>query len=321
MTAIVIKIGASIARYARRWVEAWDAFWFEPARSDTLCLLRILVGAMLTYTHVVTLVDFEASISPTAWIDAGTARSLQDGSLGPATAAWSYLWYLPSWAVWGHQCVVIAASVAMTLGWMATWTVPIAAALQLIVVHRMFGTLFGLDQILTYMTLYLAISPCSVRFSIDARRRSVAAESTFVMANVATRLMQVHLCVIYLFGALAKARGQMWWDGTAVWYSVANAEYQSIDATFLAAHPTLFTAMTHAALAFELSYAALIWPRLTRPIMLGLAVAVHLGIAVFLGMITFGTAMILANLFFIPPKVPASWIGPPPQSGRRGGTA
>ncbi len=28
-----------------------------------------------------------------------------------------------------------------------------------------------------------------------------------VSANIATRLLQLHLCVIYLFGGLAKARG------------------------------------------------------------------------------------------------------------------
>ena len=29
-----------------------------------------------------------------------------------------------------------------------------------------------------------------------------------VLANIATRLMQLHLCVIYLFGGISKARGR-----------------------------------------------------------------------------------------------------------------
>ena len=38
-----------------------------------------------------------------------------------------------------------------------------------------------------------------------------------VANNVATRLLQVHLCVIYMFGGLAKVRGETWWDGSAMW--------------------------------------------------------------------------------------------------------
>ncbi len=293
---------AAIVHHARSAVAAWDAFWFTPGRPETLCVLRILAGVMLLYCHVVTLIDFDATISPSAWINSATAAALQDGSLGPDTAAGSYLSYMPGWAVWWHQVIVIAVTAAMVVGWKTRWTVPLAAALQLVVVHRMFGTLFGLDQILTYMALYLAISPCGVCYSLDARG-SAPVKSTYLMANIATRLFQIHLCVIYLFGGLAKARGQMWWDGTALWYSVANAEYQSIDATFLASYPHIFTAMTHVALFFEIAYAALIWSRLTRPVVLGLAVAVHLGIAIFLGMITFGVAMMIANLIFVSPRL------------------
>ncbi len=46
-----------------------------------------------------------------------------------------------------------------------------------------------------------------------------------------------------------------------------------------------------------------IWPRLTRPIVLALAIPLHLGIACFLGMITFGLVMLIGNLAFISPAM------------------
>ena len=122
-----------------------------------------------------------------------------------------------------------------------------------------------------------------------------------MLANIATRLMQLHLCVIYLFGGISKARGQTWWDGTAVWYSVSNYEYQSLDMTWLSGYPRLFSAMTHITLFWEIFYCALVWPRLTRPFAITLAVVVHAGIAFALGMITFGIMMIAANMIFISP--------------------
>lgn len=122
-----------------------------------------------------------------------------------------------------------------------------------------------------------------------------------VSANVAIRLIQVHLCVVYLFGGISKLKGTSWWDGSAVWFAVANFEYQSMDMTWLAHWPWLIALLSHATVFWETFYPVLVWPKLTRPVMLAMAVAVHGGIALCLGMPTFGLAMIIANLAFVPP--------------------
>jgi hypothetical protein len=75
-----------------------------------------------------------------------------------------------------------------------------------------------------------------------------------------------------------------------------------MDMTWLWHYPWIVNLLTHATVAFELSYAALIWPRLTRPWMLLLAVFVHGGIVLFLGMPTFGLVMLIGNLAFVSPK-------------------
>jgi hypothetical protein len=48
---------------------------------------------------------------------------------------------------------------------------------------------------------------------------------------------------------------------------------------------------------------------MTRPITLAIAVAVHGGIALFMGMITFGLMMIAANMIFLRPETVLRWIG------------
>ena len=85
------------------------------------------------------------------------------------------------------------------------------------------------------------------------------------------------MCVIYFFAGLDKFMGQVWRDGTAVWWAVANLEYQSLDMTWLAAWPSLVAVMTYVTVFWEISYPALIWPRLSRPVVLLLAVVVHVG--------------------------------------------
>jgi hypothetical protein len=129
-----------------------------------------------------------------------------------------------------------------------------------------------------------------------------------VAANIAIRLIQLHMCVIYFFSASAKLLGAAWWDGTAVWWAVAISEYQSIDMTWLADWPVLVAAITYGTVFWELTYPALVWPRATRPVVLAIAVLAHGGIALFLGMITFGLVMLIGNLAFVPPDVVRSVV-------------
>ena len=59
-----------------------------------------------------------------------------------------------------------------------------------------------------------------------------------------------------------------------------------------------------------MTYAALVWPRLTRRLCLAMAVLVHLGIGLAMGMMEFGLAMITANLAFVPATTFSSLLRP-----------
>ena len=106
--------------------------------------------------------------------------------------------------------------------------------------------------------------------------------------------------------------GASWWDGSAMWLSIANSEYQTVDLTWMASMPVLLALMTHIIVLFELSYCVLIWNRLTRPVVLLTAVMMHLGIATCLGMATFGLAMLIGNLAFIAPQFILGFLRCPP---------
>jgi len=123
-----------------------------------------------------------------------------------------------------------------------------------------------------------------------------------VSANIAVRLIQLHMCVIYLFSGLDKLQGLTWWDGSAIWQAVANYEYQSLDMTWLASLPKLVSIFTHVTVFWEVFYCVLVWNRLAKPIVLLMAVLVHGGIALSMGMMTFGLVMIIGNMAFLAPS-------------------
>lgn len=162
------------------------------------------------------------------------------------------------------------------------------------------------------LTLYLTIGPSGAAFSLDrslARRRQgrFAPPASSAGANLALRLIQVHMCVIYFFAGISKLQGPSWWSGEAMWRAFANLEYQSLDMTWLAWHPWLVNLMSHISVLWELSFCVLIWKRRWRPLMLAGAVLLHIGIGACLGMWTFGLIMLVGCASFLPGEWVDRW--------------
>jgi hypothetical protein len=294
----------SLAQGARVGAAAWDRFWFTPASPRLLGIMRILTGAMLVYTHAVWSLELATFFSDDGVLPLDYARGLYPGAAG----WWTHFeWVKSSAAMWFTHGIALLVMALFTVG---LWTRVTAALSFLFLVsyaHRATGALFGLDQINGFLTLYLAIGPSGAAYSLDAwrrRRRSLPdATQPSTLANIAQRLIQVHLCVVYLFAGLSKCQGPSWWVGDALWGAFASADYQTIDLTGLAHAMGLVNLATLVALGWEISYPFLIWNRHARPYYLGLAVLVHLGIGLAMGMMTFGWIMIVANLAFLPSEI------------------
>jgi uncharacterized membrane protein YphA (DoxX/SURF4 family) len=232
----------AIVRGIKNWLQeggaGWNHFWFTPMAPHSLCVIRILTGCMLLYSHAVWALDLDGFLGPHSWVTSSVAREAAADSF-----VWSHLWFIEStpllWIVHVGAMIVFAL---LMLG-LCTRVVSIASWLLAVAYcHRLSGTLFGLDQVTSMLAMYLMIGPSGAAYSLDAwlaKRRNplaiVAAPST--SATVAVRLLQLHMCIIYLFSGLGKLQGESWWNGEAVWFSSANLEYQyMIDMTWLAHH-------------------------------------------------------------------------------------
>ncbi len=283
------------------WAEAWDRFWFTPADPLPLAIVRIAAGTMLAWSALVWLMDADAFFGPHGWLRDGDVWRMND-------QPWQWSWFFAAsspTAVRVLLLVTVAAGVCLAVGLGTPVAAVVGLAGFLSAVNRTPLTVFGFDDALGMLLIPLAIGPSGAVLSLDRRLGlSTMPAGPSVGANVSLRLIQVHLCIVYFFSGIAKLLGASWWEGTALWGAAANGRYRTFDLTWLARHPLLVNALTLGTLFWEVSYPALVWPRLTRRLAIAMGILVHGGIGLAMGMKEFALAMIVANLAFVPA---ASW--------------
>ena len=317
------------ATFGATFGEAVEDFFFRPTSAHSLALIRIATGLMIAYIHLVWMLNLPSFVGPDALLNNSTWRALHHGPV--PDFKWTYMAQTDSMTfAWCHELFACLLGLLLAIG-LATRAVSLLAWLTtLMMTHRMTGMLFGLDQITIMLAMYLCVARPGNVWSLDAwlcnrfshwfDERSWLRRVLGVPAfggrelpacwtnTLATRMIQLHLCVVYFFGGIGKLRGESWWDGSAMWYSVAAYEYQSLDMTWTGHLPMLSSMATHLTLFWEVTYFAAIWSRWTRPWTMAIALMVHGGIALFLGMVTFGGMMIVANLAFVSPALCQHWM-------------
>ena len=262
--------------------------------------------------------DLHAYLGPEGWADPARVRLAYRLE---APGAWSFWFLVPDGWLRPAWLACLAVLVLYTAGLWSRATAVLAWAIVVSTARRVPMALFGFDQALSTWMLYLAVTGASGQaVSLDrflARRRAAwaavarrrpdgrwvvgpGAPAPTVTANLALRLIQLHLALIYGMAGLAKLQGQAWWTGQAIWGVLASAEFRVFDLTWLVDHPWLLNLMTHASLALELGYPALIWVRRLRPLLLAAVALLHAGIGLTApGLIEFGLTMLAGNLAFV----------------------
>ena len=291
------------------WAAAWSGFWFTPSDPLPLAVIRIATGLILTWSCAVWLLDADAFFGDRGWLRPDQVWRVND-------QPWQWSGYFVASSPTMIRVVAgisLVAALLLTIG-LATPLAAVVSFLGLVTAaNRAPLNVFGLDDTLGMLLVPLVIGPSGARLSVDrllaGPGRGRGGEPS-IRATIALRLLQVHLCVVYLFSGAGKLFGASWWEGTALWGAIANDRYRTLDLRGLAGHPLVVNALTLVTLWWEVSYAALVWPRLTRRLCLALAVLVHLGIGLAMGMMEFGLAMIAANLAFVPASTLSSLLRP-----------
>jgi hypothetical protein len=293
------------ATYWEEWTtavgEGWNQFWFAPASSKPLSLIRIMTGLLLVVYFLSYNGDLLRWFAGNSLMPPATVRNLTSG---PDIANYHYtllaLVNKPS-ELWIFHSIGIVAAVCLAIGLFSRAAAGVALVMLLSYVHRA-PMISGLaEPILAPLLFYLCFAPSGEWFGVNAwlkNRQGTEEPQPSLLAGLSLRMIQVHLAALVFMMGMSKLSQENWWTGDAVWYLLAQTRSRPFDLSFLRKSPFLINAWTHLIVGFEIAFPILIWNRFARPILLILGVLVWLSIAIAAGHLLFALTMITASLAF-----------------------
>ncbi len=290
--------------------------WFRPVSARPLAGLRVGLPLLLLF-HLVWLSNDVLSLHGSRGIIPWELTDLLRDPWVPGLPTLAKA-LLPV-GLGEHAAITLLLSVyagsllSLALGYHARLSAALAWGLHLSLVTSGFASTYGVDQLANTFLFYLFLFPSGRAWTFASRSASARRVETIPVACL--RVMQVHLCVIYLAAGLDKAMGSQWWNGEAVWQAVSQPAFATFDLSGLGSHPWIAMLAGWGTVMVEVGYAFFIWPRRTRNAWFVATLGLHLGIGLFMGLVFFSSVMILLTtcLFLIPEEVGEQAASPCPR--------
>ena len=154
---------------------------------------------------------------------------------------------------------------------------------------------YGADSFMTTALFYLMLSPLPDRCSFDHWVIETKSKNPQLL-GFWRRVVQVHLCFVYLIGGLAKCLGNGWWNGSNLWRSLIRPPFNLVSPDILVRFKYALPALGISICLLEVSYPVFIWIKKTRRVWLISILAMHAAIGLLMGLYLFALVMIVLNL-------------------------
>lgn len=163
----------------------------------------------------------------------------------------------------------------------------------------------GGDNLVMILGLVLLLTRCYDRLNLRSWLSSTAAAPRVgpvatIAHNTGVLLIAAQICVVYLMAGLYKVQGQLWQDGTALYYILRTPEFHWPGVTeHVFAFEWFLVIGAYATVWLSIYFPLMVLvPRLRLPAVL-LMSGFHLSIAVLMGLTSFALIMIACDLVFV----------------------
>lgn len=254
-------------------------------------LARIMLGAWAIYYYVLHLSVREALWGP---------HGIWPHDRFLESQPFLSVWQLSASPVFSHAVYLVGLVVALafTLGYRSR----LAAVLHWLMIwslqERNPLITDGGDNIMRIVLLFLVLVNTGAYFSLDARRlrpplAPVLRQSMAIVHNVGVLLILAQLAMLYMSTGLYKAMGELWQNGTALYYILRVDEFSWPGvAEFVYRNAYLVVLGTYGTVLFEVAFPPALFNRWTRYAMILIGASFHTGIALFMGLVTFAWSML-----------------------------
>ncbi|MFD7782092.1 HTTM domain-containing protein [Streptomyces nojiriensis] len=317
----------SVAGRAHRWLldrlrDLWALLTERPISLYAASVLRIGYGLLYLVFLLREFPHRDEIWGPGSPWTPALAQQLFDQT------GWNSILLLSDSRAYFELCYVMAlvTSALFMLGW-RTRAMSVLFAVVVTSFHaRSIFMTDGGDNLILLMALYLVLTACGRRWSLDARRtrlkaaraddvpepvRSLVVQQlhdsrstlTTVVHNCGILVIAAQVCFLYGSAGLYKIQGQTWGGGTALHYALNLELFQPWPALshLVDEYPMVIAIASYVTVLLQVAFPFVLFGRLKYPV-LTVLLGMHIGIAVLLGLPLFSGAMIVADAVFLPDR-------------------
>ena len=269
----------------------WNRFFYQDIPIDGLAYFRIFLGFIILMTFLSDIAN--ASLW---WSDEGF-HSLTTAKQSLQFFHFNLFEFLPPslnslYFLIGLKLIVL---VCFILGFQTRIANFLLILLILSFHQRNFFILNSADLLLRSFLLILLFSPCGNIYSLDAYfAKKKGHEKKHITSAWTYRLLQLQISCVYLSTAIAKTKGELWLDGSAVYYATRLEDLTRFWLPLILDNYFSIKLLTWGTLIIEFSLGLLVWIKELRKPIIILGILFHLGIEWTMSIPTFEVLMLIS---------------------------
>ncbi len=274
------------------------SFFNDPISPKPLGIFRILIAGFALLQVGFWYPDWLSFMGKEGWIQWEISKALNLGwhiHIQDVHELFKHLGFSPDQTVEVFFWIYVIAAFGLLIGWFTRVWAILAWFCHYILMSSIPTFVYGVDIFLQISLFYLMIMPVAKAYSLDLFQGRVSAEASWG-ATLSLRVLQIHLCLVYLSAGYEKMRYAEWWDGNVLWRSLVQPDFRQFDFSWLAWYPWIAKILSWFTMIIEAAYCIGMWIPRVRVFWLLSIVSLHLGIGLFLGLRLFALIMILLTI-------------------------
>lgn len=283
-------------------IAGWNKFFFEPQSPLPVALFRICYGLLMLQLFCLQLLpDFDFWYGPQGVLSFATVHKYFYS--GDPVFNVMALFANDTAKLHLYLYSLIAASVFLTFGFLTRYSALYLFAGMVSLHHQNPFNINGGDCFMRLVAFYLAMSYAGEALSVDRWIKKKFSKEPLPDKYWpwAQRMLQIQICIVYWQTDVAKLAGEMWINGTAVYYASRLQDLHRFSLPFIFDNPVISKLLCWSTLFVETALWTLIWVKQFRYWVLLAGVGLHMGIDYTMSLPLFEWAFICSYVLFIEP--------------------